>query len=167
MLKLHAVLFTFVICASLRAECVPGGLAVIVPKSSPTDALSVAQLRKLVMGDVHTWPDKTEVMLIGTDPEGAVFKCVLNAVVRMSTPEYRNYLTNAAFRGDQPLRLKIVDSSASALKLVAGAAAGTFAIIEANSVTPAAPVPAAPVPAAPVKVLAIDGKRPGEPGYPL
>ena len=91
MINLRAAILTLFACAALHAQCVPGGLAVVVPKTSPTDGLSMAQLRKLVMGDVHTWPDKSKVTLVSTDTEGAVFKCMITAVVRMTTPEYRKY----------------------------------------------------------------------------
>ena len=59
MKNIRAVLFIFAACAGLHAQCVPGGLAVVVPRNNPTDGLSMAQLRKLVLGDVHTWPDKS------------------------------------------------------------------------------------------------------------
>jgi len=156
MMKLRTLALLLIACAGMEAQCVAGGLAVVVPKSSPTDGLSMAQLRKLVMGDVHTWPDKSKVTLVAADPDGAVFKCLITAVVRMSTPEYRKYLMNADFRGDEPLRLKPVDTSASAVRLVA-ASAGSFSVVEANAVSASSAV----------KVLAINGKHPGEAGYPL
>jgi len=155
--NLRPLLLTLVACAGLHAQCVPGGLAVVVPKNNPTDGLSMAQLRKLVLGDVHTWPDKTKVTLVSTDQEGTIFKCLLSSVVRMSLPEYRKYLLSAEFRGDEPLHARAVDSSPNALRAVAGFA-GSISVVEAGSV---AALEGA------VKVLTINGKRPGEPGYPL
>ncbi len=152
------VTFLFVAaCAGLHGQCVPGGLAVIVPKSNPADGLSVAQLRKLVMGDVRTWPDKSKVTLVSTDVEGATFKCLLTQAVRMTLPEYRKYLLNAEFRGDEPLHLTTVATSASAVRNVA-ALSGAFAVVEANSIGALGGA---------VKVLSINGKQPGEAGYPL
>jgi len=157
MTTLRGTLLTLLACAGVNAQCVPGGLAVVVTKTTATDSLSMAQLRKLVIGDVHTWPDKSKVTLVGTDPDGALFKCVLTTVVRMTLPEYHKYLLSAEFRGDEPLRAKTVDSAASAVRAV-GAAGGSIAIVDAGSVAS---------PGASVKVLSINGKRPGEPGYPL
>jgi hypothetical protein len=134
--KMNKLRFAFFIpfaCAGLHAQCVPGGLAVVVPKSNQTDGLSMAQLRKLVLGDVHTWPDKNKVMLISTYAEGAVFKCLLSEAVRMTLPEYHKYLMNAQFRGDEPLHIGTVTSSANAIRNVA-ASAGSFAVVEASSI---------------------------------
>ncbi len=157
MKNLRALLFTFVACAGLHAQCVPGGLSVVVPKNNPTDGLSMAQLRKLVLGDVHTWPDKSTVTLVATDQESAVFKCLLSTVVRMSTQEYRKYILSAEFRGDEPLRSKTVDSSPTAIRIVAGFP-GAISVVETNSIAALAGT---------VKVLSINGKKPGEAGYPL
>jgi ABC-type phosphate transport system substrate-binding protein len=157
MINFRTIILTLAACAGLHAQCVPGGLAVVVPKNNPTDGLSMAQLRKLVLGDVHTWPDKSNVTLVATDQESAIFKCLLTTVVRMSLPEYRKYIMSAEFRGDDPLRSKTVDSSPTAVKVVAGFN-GAISVVEANSVAAAAGT---------VKVLSINGKKPGEPGYPL
>jgi ABC-type phosphate transport system substrate-binding protein len=157
MKNIRAVLFIFAACAGLHAQCVPGGLAVVVPRNNPTDGLSMAQLRKLVLGDVHTWPDKSNVTLVATDPDSPVFKCLLSAVVRMSSQEYRKYIMSAEFRGDEPLRAKTVDSSPTAVKVVSGFT-GAITVVEANSLAALA---------GSVKVLSINGKKPGEAGYPL
>lgn len=157
MKSLRSLLLTLVACAALHAQCVSGGLAVVVPKTNPTDGLSMAQLRKLVLGDVHSWPDKTRVTLVSTDQEGAAFRCLLNSVVRMSLPEYRKYLLSAEFRGDEPLHARTVESSQNALRAIAGFA-GAISVVEAGSVASLD---------ATLKVLTINGKHPGEPGYPL
>jgi hypothetical protein len=116
MLSLRTISLALIACAGLHAQCVPGGLAVVVPKTNPANSLSMAQLRKLVMGDVHTWPDKNKVMLVSTASEGAVFKCVLTSVVRMTPPEYKKYVMSAEFRGDEPAHVRVVDSSAAAVR---------------------------------------------------
>lgn len=157
MTTLRAVLIASVLGIGLHAQCVPGGLAVVVPKNNPTDGLSTAQLRKLVLGDVRTWPDKSNVTLISTDQDGAVFKCLLSTVVRMSPQEYKKYIMNAEFRGDEPLRSKLVDSSGTALKVVAGYT-GAISVVEASALSSLA---------GSVKVLTLNGRKPGEPGYPL
>ena len=143
--------------ACLYAECMPGGLAVVVPKTSPTDSLSMAQLRKLVIGDVHTWPDRSKVTLVSTDQEGTVFKCLLSTVVRMTPPEYHKYLLSAEFRGDEPMHIRTVDSAGNAVRALAGST-GSFSVVDANSL---------PTLGDSFKVVSINGKRPGEPGYPL
>jgi ABC-type phosphate transport system substrate-binding protein len=144
-------------CAGLHAQCVPGGLAVVVPKANPTNGLSLAQLRKLVMGDVHTWPDKNKVTLVSTDSEGALFRCLLTSVVRMTPAEFKKYVMSAEFRGDEPPHVKVVDSSATAVRTVA-VSPGSISVVEASSLATLGGL---------VKVISINGKQPGEPGYPL
>jgi hypothetical protein len=165
MLKASTMKFFLTTCAFVlatagvvRAEpCVPGGLAIIVSKANPVETLSPTQLRKLMMGDVKTWPDGKAVTLVNLDPASPVFKCVLSAIVRMSDPEYKKYLLNAEFRGEQPVAVKVVDSAASAAKIVT-ASAGALSVVDASALAALGGT---------VKVLRINGKQPGEAGYPL
>jgi ABC-type phosphate transport system substrate-binding protein len=140
-----------------RAQCTPGGLAVVVNKANPVESLSMAQLRKLLLGDVRAWQDHKQVALIARDSSTKAFQCLLSSVVRLSVGEYHRYIMNAEFRGDDPITIKIADSDQTASKYVM-ASPGSLAVVEANSV---------PSIAASVKVIHIDGKALGEPGYPL
>lgn len=142
---------------SAHAQCATGGLAVIVNKTNTTESLSLAQLRKLILGDVRTWPDKKPVVLISRDAASDVFKCVLQSVVRMSDGEYRRYIVGAEFRGGEPLSVKTVSSGAGAARIIAGST-GSIAIVQTSEV---------PAIAEGVRVIKIGGKSPGEAGYPL
>lgn len=140
-----------------HAECVPGGLAIVVNKANPVESLSMAQLRKLLLGDVRVWPDRSQVALIARDPSTKAFQCLLSTVVRLSPGEYRRYLMNSEFRGDEPIVVKVASTDQIAANYVA-ASAGALAIVDANSLSALGPS---------VKVIRIDGKTAGEPGYPL
>lgn len=144
-------------CAGALAQCPPGGLAVVVNKANATEALSTAQLRRLVLGDLRSWPDKKPVSIVVPDQRSDAFKCLLSAVVRMSDSEYRRYVANIEFRGEEAVELHPAGSGAAAAKLVSGTA-GAIAIVEASAVGAIA---------GSVRVLRINGKQPGEPGYPL
>lgn len=140
-----------------RAQCVPGGLAVIVNKANPTESLSVAQLRKLFLGDVREWPDRKPVVLVGEEASSEVFKCVLSSIVRMSDAEYRRYLVSVEFRGGDPLAVRTANSGAGAARIIAGSA-GSVAVVPVNDL---------PAFAAAVRVVRVNGKAPGETGYPF
>ena len=84
MIKLRVVVLTLTVLAGLHAECIPGGMAVVVNKANPTESVSMAQLRKLILGDVRTWPDKKPVTVVTRDISGNLFKCVLVSIVRMT-----------------------------------------------------------------------------------
>jgi len=144
-------------CVSAGAQCPSGSLAVIVNKSNPTDSLSVAQLRRLLIGDVRAWPDHKNVALVERDSSSKVFQCSLSNIVRLSEPEYHRYMISAEFRGEEPMAVQTVDSDASAARLVAGQPGG-IALVDMSS---------AAALSSSVKVIHVNGKNPGEAGYPL
>jgi len=141
------------------AECPAGSVTVLVNKSNPTDSLSMAQLRKLMLGDVHAWPDKKPVLVVRREAGSPAFQCVLSAVVRMTEAEFKRYQMNAEFRGDEAVASKAAGSPASAMKLVVDSA-GAITVLEGAA---AAAVTANGI----LKIVRINGKVPGEAGYPL
>ena len=144
-------------CGIARAQCPAGSLVVVVNKSNATESLSTAQLRKLVLGDVRGWPDRKPVTMVARDFSSKTFECVLSMVVRQSVAEYRRYVMNAEFRGEEPMAIQTADSAATAARIVAGSP-GAIAIVEASAL---------PAIGAGVKVVRVNGKAPGEAGYPL
>lgn len=117
----------------------------------------MAQLRRLLLGDMRNWPDKQKVSVVAPDPQSAAFKCLLSAVVRMTDVEYRRFMASAQFRGDEPVDLHTAASGAAAAKMVSGAP-GAIGIVETGTL---------PGISSTVRVLRINGKQPGESGYPL
>jgi ABC-type phosphate transport system substrate-binding protein len=154
---LHVAMLFLMVCGCAHAQCVPGGLAVVVNKANPVESLSMGQLRKLILGDVRAWQNSKNVALIARDPSSKDFQCMLSSIVRLSVAEYHRYIISAEFRGDDPMVIQTVDSDATAGKYVSGSAGG-LAVVEANSL---------PAMGASVKVIHIEGKTLGQPGYPL
>jgi ABC-type phosphate transport system substrate-binding protein len=152
---------TFVLGLSLsvsaHAQCPANGLAVVVNKGNATEGLSMAQLRRLLLGDMRNWPDKQKVSLVAPDPQSTAFKCLLSAVVRMTDIEYRRFIASAQFRGEEPVDIHTAGSGPAAAKMVSGSA-GAIGIVEAGTL---------PAISSSVRVLRINGKQPGESGYPL
>lgn len=157
MITLRVTLLTLIACAGVHAQCLSGGMVVIVNKANATESLSMAQLRKLILGDVRTWPDKQPVMLISRELSSDVFKCVLSSIVRMNDAEYHRYLLSTEFRGGDPPAVKTVNSGAMAAKIIA-ALGGSIAVVPATEL---------PAMAGTVRVVRVNGKEPGEAGYPL
>jgi hypothetical protein len=81
-----------------QAQCPANGLAFVVNQANATEGFSIAQLRRLLLGDLRNWPDKKKVSLITPNPQSAMFKCVLSAVVRMSDSEYHRFIASMGFR---------------------------------------------------------------------
>ena len=152
-----AVLLALAFDASAQAQCPANGLAIVVNKANATEGLSTAQLRRLLLGDLRNWPDKKKVSLITPNPQSAVYKCVLSAVVRMTDAEYRRFIASMDFRGEEPLELRAAGSDSAAAQMVS-ATPGAIAIVETGALPAISPT---------VRVLRINGKQPGEAGYPL
>src|SRR5580698_8772424 len=112
MTTLRVILLTVIAGAGLEAQCLTGGMVVIVNKANTTESLSMAQLRKLILGDVRTWPDNKPVMLVSRELSSDVFKCTLSSIVRMNDAEYRRYILSSEFRGAEPLAVRTVNSGA-------------------------------------------------------
>ena len=156
MINLRTTLLILIGCAGLHADCAPG-LVVVVNKTNATETLSVAQLRKLILGDVRNWPDRKPVMVVSRELSSDAFKCVLSSIVRMSDQEYHIYLLGAEFRGGDPLAVRTVASGVMAAKAIVGVP-GAFAVVQASEL---------PAIGDTVRVIRINGKEPGEVGYPL
>ena len=156
----HAIRLTLLVgclAVSTHAQCVSGGLAAIVNKSNPVDTLSMAQLRRLILGDVRSWQDRKPVVVVARAPSTKTFQCMISSIVKLSMPEYKRYVINAEFRGEDAMVIQTADSNAAAAKIVMQSP-GAIAIVDANSL---------PALGDSVKVLRVDGKSPGQPGYPL
>lgn len=149
--------FGSLLCAVGSAQCSTTSMAVIVNKSSHVDSLAVAQLRRLILGDIRNWPDQKPVAIVSREPTSSVNQCVLSKVVRLSDSEYHRYLMNAEFRGEEAIVTQTANSDAMAARIVAGSP-GSFVVVDAASV---------PSFGGAVKVVRINGKLPGEAGYPL
>ncbi len=157
MMKTTALGFLLIILAfsgSAGAQC-KGGMVVIVNQSNPTQSLSVAQIRRLVLGDVRAWPNNKPVTLVIREANSAITNCVLSGIVRLSNNEYIRYLLNAEFRGEDPITPQTVTSNATAAKFVA-ATPGAISFVDADFVQSAGTS---------VKVIRVNGKLPGEAGY--
>jgi phosphate transport system substrate-binding protein len=152
-LVLLAGLFSIATCA----QCVPGGLAVVVNKANPVEALSMAQLRRLIMGDVRSWQDRKPVLLVARDASTKTFQCMITSIAKMSVADYKRYIINAEFRGEDPMVIQTADSNAVAARLVIQSP-GAIAVIDASALTSLGDS---------VKIIRVDGKSPGQAGYPL
>ena len=146
---LAASLLSIGLSTQLFAQCSPGGLVVLVNKDNPSDSLSMAQLRKLMLGDVRSWPNKKPVLVVRRESSSPVFQCVLSAIVRMTDAEFRRYQMNVEFRGEEAVPLKMAPSPATAEKIVTDSP-GAITIVESSAV---------PAGGGPFKVVRINGKN--------
>lgn len=136
-----------------QAKAVP--IAVIVHEQVPVDELSLAELRRIFRGERLLWHKDLTITLLAP-PHGSREREVLLGTVyeRESEAEYQRFWINKLFDKGGQTAPKITGSpqmSAGLVREIPGAIA----------LVPADRIPRG------VKVLRIDGRSPGEAGYPL
>ena len=131
-----------------------GDIAVVVRPDAPVDSLSLAEIRKVMLGDRQFWNSNLRVTLLIRAPAAREREVVLRTLYQMSEAQFRQYWISKVFRAEASSGPKIVYSNEMAVELVQ-AIPGSIAFVEAGQ-TPKG-----------LKILKIDGKSPGEKGYPL
>ena len=118
---LGAALVYIVWCAipSLRVAAAGEEVDIIVNKANPVNDLSMADAKKIFVGDKGSWPNGkriTVLMLAQGQPERAV---LLHDVYKMGEADYSKYFMQAAFTGKVEAPPKEVGSAAAVKQAVA------------------------------------------------
>ena len=121
--------------------------------------IEMAELRRLLLGEVRQWANQRRVTIVHRDQESAAYQTSLDLVTHMTAAEYRRFLLNQEFRGDEPVTLKVLNSASSACEFVFNVP-GAIAVVEAE---PALTAPCLTL----VKVLTVNSKLPGDVDYSL
>src|SRR5258708_4887140 len=129
-------------------------IAVVVRPDAPVDDLTLSQTRRLLLGDQQFWNSNLRVTLLLRAPAARERDVVLRVIYRMSEAEFRQYWISKMFRAEAASGPKVVYSNEMATELV-NALPGSVAFVDALQVPKG------------LKVLKIDGKLPGQAGYPL
>jgi ABC-type phosphate transport system substrate-binding protein len=130
-----------------------GDVAVVVSPEVPVDNLSSSELRRIVLGDREFWPGGLRVTLLMRAPVAHEREVVLS-VYRMSEAEFRQHWIAKVFRAETAVGPKLVYSARDAVDRVTQSP-GALAFVDASATS------------RDLKVVKIDGRLPGEPGYPL
>ena len=130
----------------------PSTLAVIVNKGNPTNALSLPELRKILLGERTYWRGSRKIILLlptlGTPERETALR-----LVSMDESNYKQYWQDKTSGGEG--------------RVAPTALASGFAVnVVAETEDAIAAVPLADVKGS-VKILRIDGAAPGDPAYPL
>jgi len=129
-------------------------LAIVVHPSNPVSELTFSELRQFFVGDRQYWSPDMPVVLLIRAPNTAERNAVLKTIYRMTEPQFKQFWIAKIFRAETATPPKIVYSNDSTNQLVE-AVPGAIAFMVASDVRPG------------LKVLRVDGRLPGEPGYPL
>lgn len=142
---------------SASAETSPsvrGAIAIVAHPDLDVDDLSLPELRRIFRGDRTFWDGGERVVLLVRTPEADEREIVLPRIYQMEESEFRQFWLNRIFRDAVSTGPKMVADQETALQLVA-ALPGAISFVPAERVTPE------------LRVVRVDGKLPGEPGYPL
>jgi hypothetical protein len=129
-------------------------VAVAVHPDVPIDNLTLAELRRLALGDREFWPGSVRVTLIIRAPINHERDVVLKKICQVTEAQFRQHWIAKVFRADTALAPKIVYSTEMAIDMV-NRVPGAITFIDAADVSNR------------LKVVRVDGRLPGENGYPL
>ena len=129
-------------------------IAVVVHPDAPVSNLSLSDVRKVVLGDRQYWSTNIPVVLLIRAPVARERDVVLKIIYQMSESQFKQYWIAKIFRAEAATAPKVVYSNDMANQLVT-AIPGAIAFIDSKDVKPGS------------KVVRVDGRLPGEAGYPL
>jgi ABC-type phosphate transport system substrate-binding protein len=129
-------------------------IAVVVNPETPVTDLSLADVRKVLLGERQYWNSKLPVVLLIRAPVARERDVVLRVIYQMSESEFKQFWVAKIFRAEAATPPKIVYSNDMQYELVA-AIPGAIAFVDARNVKPG------------LKVLRVDGRLPGDRDYPL
>jgi hypothetical protein len=138
----------------LTQTSVASDIAVVVHPDTPVTQLSLAEVRRVLLGDRAYWKPDVPVVLVIRAPVARERDVVLKIIYQMTEAQFKQYWIAKIFRTEATSAPKIVYSNDTANQLV-GAIPGAIAFMSARDLRPG------------LKVLRVDGHLPGEPGYLL
>jgi len=130
-------------------------LAVIVHPDVPVDNLTYAELRRLLLGDREFWASGLRVTLLIRAPIAHERDAVVRDACQMTEAQFRQHWIGKVFRADTANGPKIVYSAEMALDQVTRTP-GALTFVAASAAAGKGG-----------KILKIDGKLPGQPGYKI
>jgi ABC-type phosphate transport system substrate-binding protein len=129
-------------------------VAVVVNSDTPVTELSLAEVRKVFLGERQYWNAKLPVVLLIRAPAARERDVVLRVIYQMSEEQFKQYWVAKIFRAEVTSPPKIVYSNDMQYELVS-AMPGAIAFVDARNIRPG------------VKILRVDGMMPGDKDYPL
>ena len=137
------------------AQTVRGAdIAVVVHADTPVSDLTLAEVRKVFLGERQYWNSKLPVVLLIRAPVARERDVVLRVIYQMTEAQFKQYWVAKIFRAEAASPPKIVYSNDMQYELVS-AMPGAIAFVDARNVRPG------------LKVLRVGGHLPGDRDYPL
>ncbi len=148
------LLLALVTAAGAQAQKPTSDIAVVTNPETPVNELSLAEVRKVFLGERQYWKSNMPVILLVRAPVAREREVVLKSIYQMTESQFKQYWVAKIFRSEAVSAPKIVYSADMTNQLLT-VIPGSIAFMEAKAVAPG------------LKVLKVDGRLPGEPGYSL
>lgn len=129
-------------------------VAIIVNKQNPVSSVSLTELTKLLKQEKQYWEGGKKVYVILQEAGSNEKKIVLKRVYQMTDEDLKKYWLGKMFRGEIASFPKTLGSS-EAVKRFISQVPNAIGFIDSSVVDSS------------VKALNVDGKSPGQEGYPL
>lgn len=146
-------LLAFGISSTLTAAAVAEDLAIVVGKSSPVSEVSSAALRKIFRCEKTKASDGSKLTVV-VRSGGLEHGTALAAIYKTDVMGYNKYFLHATFTGTVAAAPRALSTGRSVKAFVAETPGG-IGYVKASDIDDN------------VKALKVDGKAPGEAGYPL
>ncbi len=129
-------------------------LAIIVNQTNPVDNFSLAELRKIFLGERSHWPNGRRITLVMMDPAQPERKVILREIYGMNEKDLSQHFIQGVFTGAVFVSPKTLANPAEVLKFVFNVP-GAIGYLRASDVDNS------------VKVLRVDGHLPDDKDYRL
>ena len=129
-------------------------LAIVVNQANSVDSLSMADLRRIFLGERGHWPNGRRITLVMLDPGWPERAVVLSDIYHMDETEFKNHFLHGLFTGEVFVSPKTLSTPEGVRKFIFNVP-GAIGYLRASDVDKS------------VKVIRIDERLPGDKGYKL
>jgi len=129
-------------------------LAIVVNQANAVDSLSMADLRRIFLGERGHWPNGRRITLVMLDPGWPERAVVLSDIYHMDETEFKNHFLHGLFTGEVFVSPKTLSTPEGVRKFIFNVP-GAIGYLRASDVDKS------------VKVIRIDERPPGDKGYKL
>lgn len=153
-MKRYAMLVWLAVSLCAFASASAGEVAVIVNRSNPTETVSLQELVKIFKQEKQQWDHGMRIYLVMREAGAAEKQVILKKVYGMTDEELKKFWLGKLFREEIGAFPQTV-GSVEGMKRFVSQAPNAIGFIDASALDDS------------VKPLRIEGKLPGQSGYPL
>jgi hypothetical protein len=154
-IRLTILLLVVVSCELAAAEAPRRRLIIIVSPSQTITDISVADLRRIYLGQITRWPNRHRIVTVILSTRSYEGQLFLKRVIQMADLDYAQHWIGEVFRGHAAAAPLVAASDVEARRFVALQPDAIAVIGDTTSMDPS------------VRILTVDGKSADAADYPL